>query len=227
MPTVFEAGKHKSGTEAAEAGQAAQESLKHYAYPDSVIRERPTKHSLSAYMVKPEKIHFETQDLGEKIILLLRRHPITNLGWMTLVAALSLVPLIFAFIPKTGLIPWGYQVVSLVLWYLFVFAFGFERFLSWYYNLYIVTDERVIDVDFHSLLYKKISQAKIDRIEDVTFVMGGLVKTVFNFGTVYIQTAAEQREFDFEEVPHPDRVAKILNELMLEEEQEKIEGRAR
>ena len=41
------------------------------------------------------------------------------------------------------------------------------------------------------------------------------------------KTAGEMREFDFEEVPHPDRVAKVLNELILEEEQERLEGRVR
>jgi uncharacterized membrane protein YdbT with pleckstrin-like domain len=126
-----------------------------------------------------------------------------------------------------SLVPLGFRIVFLVLWYLFVTAFIFENFLSWYYNVYIITDERIVDVDFHSLLYKEVSQAKIDNIQDVTFVMGGLSRALFNFGDVFIQTAGEKREFDFDDIPHPDRVTKVLNELILEEEREKHEGRVK
>ncbi len=28
------------------------------------------------------------------------------------------------------------------------FAFAFEKFLSWYFNVNIITDERIVDVDF-------------------------------------------------------------------------------
>jgi len=49
--------------------------------------------------------------------------------------------------------------------------------------------------------------------------------TVVDYGTVYIQTAGEKTEIEFENVPQPAKVAAILNELLLEEEREKIEGR--
>ena len=100
-----------------------------------------------------------------------------------------------------------------------------ESFLTWYFNVYIITDERIIDVDFLSLIYQNISSAKIDNIEDVTATKGGALRSVFDFGKVQIQTAAEKREFEFEDVPHPSKVTKLLNELMIEEEVEKIEGR--
>ena len=57
--------------------------------------------------------------------------------------------------------------------------------------------------------------------------MGGVIRTVFNYGDVYIQTAAEVPAFEFLAVPKPDRVAGILQELRMEEEQEKLEGRVR
>jgi len=44
---------------------------------------------------------------------------------------------------------------------------------------------------------------------------------------VVIQTAAAIPLITFEAVPKPDKVAKTLRELRVEEEQEKIEGRVR
>lgn len=170
---------------------------------------------------------FETQDKEEKILLLLRKHVVTNVGWVLLALVLMIVPALFEFFPVFSLLPVSYQVLGLVIWYLAVFGFSFEKFLSWYFNVYIITDERIIDYDFYSLLYKRVSEAKIDRVEDVTFVVGGALGNLFHYGDVYIQTAGEQRELDFEAVPKPEVVVKLLNELILEEELEKFEGRVR
>src|SRR3989344_3865887 len=108
-----------------------------------------------------------------------------------------------------------------MMWYLLTVGLMLEKFLSWYFNVYIVTDERIVDIDFYSLIYKEISDTKIERIQDVTVVQGGVIRALFNFGTVNIQTAGERREFDFEDVPKPQVVAKFLNEMMLEEEKER------
>ncbi len=196
--------------------------------PEMVVNENPTGNPLAAFMVKP-KIRFETQEREEKVVLLLRRHFITNASWIILAVFLLLAPFFLSAVPllPLPLIPVRFKIVLVAMWYLLIFAFIFERFLSWYYNVNIITDERIVDVDFYSLLYKKVSDTQIANIQDVTFEMGGVLRALFDYGSVYIQTAGERREFDFEEVPHPDRVAKVLNELIMEEEQEKLEGRVR
>jgi uncharacterized membrane protein YdbT with pleckstrin-like domain len=122
-------------------------------------------------------------------------------------------------------LPDTYQFAGLIIWYLLLTGFVLESFLTWFFNVYIITDERIIDVDFLSLIYRNISTAKIDNIEDVTATTGGAIQAMFDFGTVQIQTAAEKREFEFNDVPHPNRVSKLINELLLEEEREKVEGR--
>jgi hypothetical protein len=57
--------------------------------------------------------------------------------------------------------------------------------------------------------------------------MGGAIRTIFNYGDVLVQTAGEVPNFDFLAVPNPDKVVKVLQELRIEEEIEKIEGRVR
>ena len=68
---------------------------------------------------------------------------------------------------------------------------------------------------------------EIDKIEDVNYFQKGIFGAFFNFGNVLIQTAAELTEFVFNNVPNPDRVVKIISELIGEEEQEQLEGRVR
>jgi membrane protein YdbS with pleckstrin-like domain len=175
----------------------------------------------------PDQVTFETQEIKEEIILLLRRHAITNVGWLFLVFVMLILPFgAFAF-PPFEILPPNFKIMTIVLWYLFTAAVVFENFLSWYFNVYIITDERLVDVDFFSLIYKRISETKIDKIQDVSYSQGGFMQSFFNYGKILIQTAAEQQEFEFEAVPQPARVTKIINQLIMQEEQEKIEGRVR
>lgn len=185
------------------------------------------KNPLKAFFFMPAKFYFETKERKEKIVLMVRKHPVTNLPWVFMAFILALLPKLFIFLPTINELPPDYQFVLGAVWYLIVTAYVLESFLKWFYDVDIVTDERVVDIDFNNLIYKKVSDAKLDKIEDITYTQGGVVRTLFDYGNVYIQTAAEVPAFDFLAVPKPDRVVAILRDMILEEEQEVLEGRAR
>ena len=185
------------------------------------------KHPFSAFRFYPDNTNFVNKDPNEKIILLLRRHPITNVGWVLLAGFMILFPAIFTVLPTYEGLPGGFQIITVLGWYLMAIAYIFEKFLSWFFNVNIITDERVFDVDFRNLVYREITDANIDQIQDVTVAIGSAIRTFFNYGNVVIQTAAQIPQIEFEAVPFPDKVARILRELRIEEEVEKIEGRVR
>ncbi|MFZ5365850.1 MAG: hypothetical protein ACOZBZ_00975 [Patescibacteria group bacterium] len=189
--------------------------------------EKQITNPLSAFVQNPVGVRFETQEEEEKIILLLRKHWITNVPWIILAIILLAAPLVLPYFPLLTFLPVRYQLMAVILWYLLVTAFVFEQFLTWFFNVYIVTDERVVDVDFYNLVYKQITEAKIDRIQDITLRLGGVVRALFNFGDVLIQTAGAEPNLEFEAVPNPDQVVKILQGLRTEEEVEALEGRVR
>lgn len=182
---------------------------------------------LSAFCYYPKGIKFVAKDAQEEIVLLLRRHPITNFGWILIVLLMLFAPAVLDFFPILAFLPDNFQLIAVCIWYLLTVAIGFEKFLDWFFNVCVITDERIFDVDFVNLIYREIAEAKIEQIQDVTVRMGGVIRTIFNYGDVLIQTASEVPRIEFEAVPNPDRVAKILRELIVEEEQEKIEGRVR
>ena len=184
-----------------------------------------TKHSLSSFLVRPDVFSFEEKDQEEEIILVLRQHWFTNVHWIITTGLMLFVPFVLKI---TGLFPNFtpmYQFVATIFWYLITFIYAFEHFLSWYFNVYIITDERVVDVDFNNILVKKFSDAKISMIQDVTSKVIGLIPTMFNYGDILVQTAAEVPEIHFARVPNPEKVIKILQQLRQEEEQEALEGR--
>ena len=185
---------------------------------------------LSAFAALPSKTSFETQERDEPIVLFLRRHWITNVSWVLLALGLLAIPLILGFFPSNPLmdvLPPRFQVFIYILWFLLILSFVFEKFLGWFFNIYIITDERVIDVDFYSMIYKQVASAALDKIEDITYRTGGLSGSLFNFGNILIQTAGQQPNIEFESVPMPSKVVAILNELIAQEQQEILDGRIR
>lgn len=182
---------------------------------------------LTSYSYCPDNVTFETQDHGEKVVLFLRRHPITNLGWMAIATLLILAPGLLANFPLLSFLPPNFQFVALLMWYLLVSAYVLESVFAWFFNVFIVTDERVVDVDFTNLIHREITEAKIDNIQDTHHTVGGVLRTIFNYGDVVIQTAGTAQNIEFEAVPNPAAVSRVIQELRLEEEQEKIEGRVR
>jgi hypothetical protein len=186
-----------------------------------------SSHPMTSYSKYPEKARFINEDPEEVIILLLRRHPITNLRWILASFFMLVIPAFFSAFPVVEVIPTNYKLIGLMLWYLITFTFAFQNFLGWFFQVNIITDERIIEVDFINLVYREITDANIDQIQDVTVQMGGAVRTFFNYGDVVVQTAAEIPQITLDAVPNPDGVSRVLREQRVEEEIEKIEGRVR
>ncbi len=172
-----------------------------------------TKHPFSATLVNPHVFDFEERDSDEKVILVARPHWFTNVSWIITAIALVIAPSLLKFVPLVNGIPAKFQMLGIMAWYLVTFAFAFEKFLSWYFDVYIITNERVIDINFNNLLDKKFSEAKLTMIQDITSKVSGVGQTMFNYGTVFIQTAAEVPEIDFEMVPNPEKIIKVLQVL--------------
>ncbi|MBL7150820.1 hypothetical protein ISS86_02730 [Candidatus Microgenomates bacterium] len=207
MPVIFEAPK-TSAKGRSSSGRKNKKELNHLA------RTNP----LSAFLVEPSGIRFAAQEKREKIVLLLRRHPLTNLPWMAFLTVLLLVPpfLLPVFI-SLGIIPHlpsSLQLIAILFWYLGCFGFFLVNFLLWYFNVNIITDKRIVDIDFIYLLYKETTATRINQVEDVTYKMGGLICTIFNFGDVFVHTAGPEQNIEFLAVPKPDEVTKIIVEMM-------------
>lgn len=182
---------------------------------------------LAVFAKDPVGVSFETQEKGEKIVLLLRQHIATQVMPAIEIIILFLIPIIIA--PSAALFRIDVlsflrvtQVFWVVLcWYFLVLGFAFYKFVFWYFNVYILTNERIIDFDFKGVLDSQTSYANLNQIQDVSPKIIGFYGTLFHFGNVYIQTAAEVPEFDFEAVKFPDEVAERILDQVRSEEAEK------
>ncbi|HAU98737.1 MAG: hypothetical protein UX04_C0002G0093 [Microgenomates group bacterium GW2011_GWF2_45_18] len=193
----------------------------------SVLRaSEPTKNGFASYAPLPVGLSFESQQENEHVLLFLRQHPIVNVPWMLISIGMFFAPfLIEAVIPFVQQIPARYFFVLTLSWYLLTLGYIFERFLMWLFNSFIITDERMIDIDFYSLVYKQMDYAKLDKIQDISTQTGGVLFSLLDVGNILVQTASEVPIFVFDNISHPSLVVKLLNELVQEEERESYEER--
>lgn len=174
----------------------------------------------NSFIKKPKKMTFEGEDGDEEILYVFRRAVITNVGWVIMSVFFLLAPLLFNsfFILVAEQYPdlFSTKIIFIVnaFWYIFTFGFMFERFLNWFFNIHIITTKRIMDMDFDHLLHRNISEAPLRNIEDITYTVSGAIETVFNFGTVNVQTAAEQRELEFRQVANPAMIQDLLSDLV-------------
>ena len=82
------------------------------------------------------------------------------------------------------------------------------------YNVALITDRRVIDVDFSNLVYKDVATTKLTWSRMSATPKSGSVRTFFDYGDILIQTAGSLDNFNFESAPDPEEVVHIVEELI-------------
>lgn len=165
----------------------------------------------------------------ERVIFYKRAHWITFLAEIVLIFVLGLLPIgVFVVIngvwPSliTGTISRPILVLSASAYYLMIWEFFITKFIDYYLDVYLVTSERVVDVSQQGLFHRTVSELDLARVQDITSEVRGVIRSLLNFGNVYIQTAAEKERFIFEDVPRPDDIRRKLLELV--EEDRKRQG---
>jgi membrane protein YdbS with pleckstrin-like domain len=71
-------------------------------------------------------------------------------------------------------------------------------------NILVVTDQNLIQILQRGLFSRRISRLSMSNVEDVTADQRGFLPTIFNFGTLMVQTAGEMENFVFTYCPNPN-----------------------
>lgn len=82
----------------------------------------------------------------------------------------------------------------------------------YYGNQLIITDMHVTQVLQSGLFSRKVSELTMENVEDVTANQHGIFPTMFNYGTMKVETAGEQNNFVFRYCPNPNAYAKALQD---------------
>ncbi|MEA3345356.1 MAG: PH domain-containing protein, partial [Chloroflexota bacterium] len=108
--------------------------------------------------------------------------------------------------------PWidvllGLALVGILTWAIW-------RTLNWWNDLYVLTDERVVDVEKVPIIREERREARLDRIQDVRYDQPTIIYRIFDFGHVWLETAGGIGRFTFDYIPQPRMVqAEIFRRL--------------
>lgn len=76
--------------------------------------------------------------------------------------------------------------VAAALLLLTAFVYGFYYFLVWYYDVYSITNIRILTFSKKGLFHTTFSEVAYKEINGVSFVVNGILQTLFQYGTVQL-----------------------------------------
>ncbi len=156
--------------------------------------------------------HFSGQEAGETIHLFLRRHWLSLVWSLRWVAAGVLGYLVVLALAGGAPGPWQavLPVVTMVTAALMGLA-ALWTYAVWYYDVYLVTDRRLLDFVRKPLIYERRDEAQLTRVQDVRVNYPNPIALVLDFGDVKVQTAGSKGAITCSLVPRPRQVqAKVL-----------------
>ena len=150
----------------------------------------------------------QTLKKDEAVVAIIRKHWITLV--VPLIGTLIVIGLLIGFVDYFFAAVW-----SLVVW--LVLLLGVLAFLAYhwvihFFDSFIITDLRIIDIDQKGLFKRVVSETTFDKVQDVTYAIIGIVATSLDYGSVNVQTAAAEGKIELDHVPHPRKAQEIILE---------------
>lgn len=176
---------------------------------------KTTKHGLLHSFCFYPRLRFDTQHPEEQVVLVVRKHPITQLSWI-FIASLLFIGSFPAITLFTAIFDPRQAIFLAIAWYVLLASYIFVNGLIWLFNVGIITNERVIDVNYYNVLDKEVTETSNEDIADVTFNVIGFIPSFFDYGEVFVQSPGSEQKIDFLKIPHPSEVTSIISQLAID-----------
>jgi hypothetical protein len=150
----------------------------------------------------------QTLKKDEAVVAIIRKHWITLAG--PVITTLIVVGLLIGFVDYFFAAVW-----SLIVWLVLlgiILLYLAHRWVIHFFDSFIITDLRIIDIDQKGLFKRIVSETTFDKVQDVTYAIIGIVATSLDYGSVNVQTAAAEGKIELDHVPHPRKAQEIILE---------------
>ncbi len=156
----------------------------------------------------------------EQTVLFLRRHWIALANIAGYAIFFTLTPLLFVLLISAidiqpGGAFWGpILTILLAVYFIFTAVILITQFTDYYLDTWVVTTERIINIEQKGLFARVISTLHLNQVQDVTAETKGFLNTFLTYGNVYIQTAGTRERFNFKTIDDPETVKHIIMKLV-------------
>jgi membrane protein YdbS with pleckstrin-like domain len=153
---------------------------------------------------------------GEKLLYETRRHwfafatEVIGLALTTLLPFALLIALGYAGIDISHERIWPLWMFFTSAWFLMLWVIFWKNWTSYYLDVWYVTDRRLIDIEQYWLFKRRVSELRLDKIQDITVEIHGLLPHLLKFGTIHVQTAGQARKIDIINIPNPHRLKDVI-----------------
>lgn len=138
---------------------------------------------------------------GEQIIFETHKHWFVLI--LPLIITLILIALSVYIYTKLEMIQWWHFIVPVFALFYFIY-----KYYSWKFDLWVVTNYRVID-EF-GVFSINSKESPIDKINNVSYQQS-LLGRIMGFGDIQIQTAAEMGETSYTNISRPQQLKEALS----------------
>ena len=181
-------------------------------FKDNMENSTPPKTELS--------YRFPGQRPNEDIKFILRRHKVTMIVPLVYLFILAFLPLAFyaLLIPYTfsAFMRAPYQDIYflfITIYYGFLWIIAFTEWIDYYLDIWIITNQRIMDVQQRGLFHRVVAELDLKRIQDIISTVNGPLQTFFQYGDIQIQTASEENIIRPKAIPHPVTVRRKIMDL--------------
>lgn len=174
--------------------------------------------------------HFKGQKPGEEILMVVHRHWFDILSQFFIIfimlvlffSGFVFIPAFFSFFKEGFGVNLFFFLQNLFL--IFIWLFFFLIWIDYYFDVWIVTNERIVNIEQKGLFSREVSELELENIQDITVDVLGIIPTFLNYGELFVQTAAEKERFVFHNVPDPyiikDRIMNLQQKVEKKESED-------
>ena len=160
--------------------------------------------------------YFADQFDDEEVLYVFRKHPIVMrkgliLGSLGLLIG-PLYTLILTYTNTTTPPTMAFFYLSFLVSVGISALLFFPSWMSWYFSVFIVTDQRFIQITQRGFFSRSVVDMGLSQIQMVNYEVKGLQETLLGYGTIMMQTFVGDLLIHY--IHHPARIQKRLLEIL-------------
>jgi hypothetical protein len=159
---------------------------------------------------------------GEEVKLIMRKHKVTLIPFSFVVLLIALIPLLmvslFFSTINLGQITNALLITSgLGAFYLGLYTTAFIYFINHRYDIGVVTNLRVLDVNQSAVFCSTFSEVPLSEIKDVKGEIEGIFGYLFHYGRITIQITGSKHRFIFNAMPNVYKTVQEITQLHMDQ----------
>ncbi|HSX05108.1 MAG TPA: PH domain-containing protein [Candidatus Saccharimonadales bacterium] len=160
--------------------------------------------------------YFPDQFDNEEVLYVFRKHPLVmrkGLIWGSLGLLVGpLYTLILTYVHANNPPSLNFFYLSFLVSIGIAGLLFFPSWMSWWYSVFIVTDQRFIQITQKGFFHRSVVDMGLNQIQMVNYEVAGLQETLLGFGTIMMQTFVGDLVIHY--IHKPAHIQKKLLEIL-------------